>query len=234
MVNPKAIIFDFWGTLVPNFSLSEHKAVLGKMAGLMGAPREAFTQQWFDTVKLRMTGEFPSVRANIEAICANLSVPFDAANCEEAVQERYAYAHAHMVPRPAAIATLQEIRHRGLKIGLITDCSAELPELWGESAFAPLFDATIFSSRVKIKKPNPKIYHMAADQLGVACADCLYVGDGGSNELSGAEAVGMHPVLLHDENEQGNADTHRVDGQIWDGARIADLSEVLGLIPASG
>lgn len=227
----KAVIFDFFGTLVPCLSLSEHKAVLGKMADLMGASREAFVQKWFDTVVPRMTGEFASVRANIEAICATLSVPFDAANCEQAVKERYVYARAHVIPRTSAIETLRQLRARGLRIGLITDCSSELPELWQETEFAPLFDVTIFSSVVKIKKPNAEIYRMAADRLGVACADCLYVGDGGSNELSGAKAVGMNPVLLDVEDEQGNADTHRIDGQSWNGARITDVSEVLSLIP---
>lgn len=226
----KAVIFDFFGTLVPCLSLSEHKAVLSKMADLMGAPREAFVQQWFDTVVPRMTGEFSSVRANIEAICATLSVPFNAANCEQAVKERYDYERAHLVPRSTAIATLRQLRERGLGIGLITDCSSELPELWLETEFAPWFDVTIFSSVVKIKKPNAEIYRMAADRLGVTCADCLYVGDGGSNELAGAKAVGMHPVLLHDVAEQGNADMHRIDGQPWSGARIADVSEVLLLI----
>lgn len=230
MVFPKAVIFDFWGTLVPNFSLSEHKAVLAKMADRMGAPREAFVQQWLDTVVQRMTGEFTSVHANVEAICTTLSVPFDPESCEQAVQERYAYEREHIVPRPTAIATLREIRERGLKIGLITDCSIELPDLWQETPFAPLFDVTTFSAVAKIKKPNPQIYQMTAGELGVACADCLYVGDGGSNELAGADAVGMRPIWLYDEAEQGT-DAHRIGHRDWDGERVGDLSEVLGFIP---
>jgi len=229
MVNPKAVIFDFWGTLVPNFSLSEHKAVLGKMADLMGAPQEAFVQQWLDTVVPRMTGEFPSVHANVEAICATLSVPFDAESCEQAVQERYTYERVHITPRSTALATLSEIRQRGLKIGLISDCSIELPDLWRETEFAPLFDVTTFSAVARIKKPNPKIYQMTADQLGITCADCLYVGDGGSNELAGALAVGMRPIWLCDEAEQGT-DAHRIGYRDWDGERVGDLSELLNLI----
>ncbi len=232
MLTPKAVIFDFWGTLVPNFSLSEHKAVLGKMADLMGAPREAFVQLWFDTVVQRMTGEFTSVHANVEAICATLSVPFDAESCEQAVQERYAYEREHIVPRSTALETLREIRERGLKVGLISDCSIELPDLWAETEFAPLFDVTTFSAVAKIKKPNPKIYQVTAESLGVACADCIYVGDGGSNELAGAEAVGMRPIWLRDEAEQGT-DAHRIGHRDWDGEQVRDLSEVLELIPTN-
>ena len=39
-------------------------------------------------------------------------------------------------------------------------------------------------------------------QLGIAPQGCLYVGDGAYGELSGAEAVGMHPVLIRDPDEQ--------------------------------
>ena len=201
MVTPKAIIFDFFGTLVPNFSLSEHKAVLGKMADMMKAPREAFVQLWFDTVKLRMTGEFTSVHANVEAICTTLSVPFDAESCEQAVQERYTYERVNMVPRATAIATLHAIRERGLKIGLISDCSIELPDLWRETPFAPLFDVTTFSAVAKIKKPDRRIYEMTAEQLGVACADCLFVGDGGSNELR--QLYPEQTMLLNDGGHLG-------------------------------
>ncbi len=229
MVTPKAVIFDFFGTLVPNFSLSQHKAVLGKMADLMGAPREAFIQQWFDTTVSRMTGEYTSTRANIEAICRTLEVPFDAESCEQAVAERYVYARANSAPRSTAIETLREIGKRGLKTGLISDCSCELPDIWRETSFAPLFEVTTFSVVARIKKPNPLIYEMTAAQLGVACADCLYVGDGGSNELAGAQAVGMRPIWLCDEAEQG-PDAHRIGYQEWDGERIGDLSGVLEFI----
>jgi len=230
MFTPKAVIFDFFGTLVPNFSLSEHKVVLGRMADLMGAPREAFIQQWFDTTVLRMTGEYSSTRDNIEAICRTLEVPFDAESCEQAVAERYVYARANSAPRSTAIETLREIRKRGLKTGLISDCSCELPDIWRETSFAPLFDVTTFSVVAKIKKPAPRIYELTAEQLGVASADCLYVGDGGSNELAGAKAVGMRPIWLCDEAEQG-ADAHRIGYRDWCGERVADLSELLEYIP---
>ncbi len=230
MFSPKAVIFDFFGTLVPNFTLSEHKAVLGEMGDTVGALRDEFVQQWLDTVVLRMTGEFASVQANIEAICDTLSVPFDAEKGNRAAELRYTYERAHIAPRPTAIATLREIRARGLKIGLITDCSIELPELWRETEFAPLFDVTIFSAVAKMKKPNPKIYHMAASELGVECVDCLYVGDGGSNELAGAMAVGMRPIWLCDEAEQGT-DAHRIGHQPWAGEKFGDLSEMLAFIP---
>lgn len=230
MFTAKAVILDFFGTLVPVLPLAEHKAVLGDMAAIVGVSPDVFVQQWLSMFNKRVTGGFPSSHANVEAICNMLSVPVESVRCEQAVSVRYAYVRRHIVPRPNAIATLREIRARGLKVGLITDCSSELPELWHETAFAELFDVTVFSCVAKVKKPNPEIYHQAANKLGMMCSECLYVGDGGSNELTGARAVGMHPVLLHMKEEQDDAEAHRVDGELWDGARISDLAEILCLI----
>ncbi|MBS0631707.1 MAG: HAD-IA family hydrolase [Verrucomicrobia bacterium] len=232
MFTPKAVIFDFFGTLVPNFSLTEHKAVLREMAGLVGAPPEAFVKEWLATFTPRVTGQYPTVAANIEAICAVLGVPAEASACARAVALRLDYSRQHLTPRTTAISTLRAIRGRGFKLGLISDCSYELPTLWAETVFAERFEVAVFSCVAKVKKPHAAIYRQAAEQLGVACTECWFVGDGGSNELAGAQAVGMYPVQFYDEAEQGQ-DTHRVDGQGWTGRRILDLAEVLPLLAAA-
>jgi putative hydrolase of the HAD superfamily len=61
---------------------------------------------------------------------------------------------------------------------------------------APLLDATVFSVEVGRCKPDPLIYLEACRRLRVAPQECLYVGDGGSRELTGAAAVGMTAVRL--------------------------------------
>ncbi len=99
--------------------------------------------------------------------------------------------------------------------------------LWKSTPFAPLFDAAVFSCVVKLKKPDPQIYLRACADLRVVPADCLYVGDGSSRELSGAAAVGMHPVLIRAPHEQ-HPDTFRIDAEDWTSDVIARLSEVLG------
>lgn len=226
-------MFDFFGTLVPNFSLTEHKAVLREMAAIMGAPAEGFVQGWLTTFNQRVTGQYASVAGNIEAVCVALGVPVDAARCAEAVALRLDYTRRHLGPRTAALPVLREVRSRGLKVGLISDCSGELPQLWRETIFAEWFDVALFSCVEKVKKPNPVIYQRAAERLGVSCAECLFVGDGGSNELAGAQAAGMRPLWLFVREEQGTQDTHRVDGQSWSGDRINDLRELLPRLDAS-
>ena len=110
-------------------------------------------------------------------------------------------------------------------MGLISNCAEEVSVLWSSTPFAPLVDTAVLSYNVRLAKPDPRIYAMAAEGLGVAAEECLYVGDGTSNELSGAQRAGMTAVLMRAPYDQ--ADGAR---ESWDGARISDVREVLGLL----
>ena len=114
---------------------------------------------------------------------------------------------------------------------MVTDCSSEVPAIWPSTCFAPLFDIAIFSCRVGLKKPDPRIYNLAVEGLGIESEDCLYVGDGSSQELTGAASVGMSPVLIRDLDEN-STEVHRVDaeGEKWEGQVITSLKQVLTLV----
>ena len=68
---------------------------------------------------------------------------------------------------------------------------------------------------------------MALEHLRVKPGECLYVGDGLSNELTGASAVGMDVVQIYvpyaDEWRDANAEK-------WDGPSVSALKEVLKLV----
>jgi len=67
---------------------------------------------------------------------------------------------------------------------------------WDDSPLAPLFDAALFSCHEKLMKPDAAMYLRATERLGVRPENCLFVGDGGSSEHEGANAVGMRTVLF--------------------------------------
>jgi putative hydrolase of the HAD superfamily len=134
-----------------------------------------------------------------------------------------------MVPRSDAIETLSHLKYEGCKTGLISDCSPEVPAIWKDTPFAKLIDVAIFSCLVGVKKPDPRIYHLTTNQLGIKPQKCLYIGDGSSQELTGASQVGMQAVLLRLPDEEGT-DAHRIDSEEWYGPVISVLTEVLILI----
>jgi putative hydrolase of the HAD superfamily len=127
-------------------------------------------------------------------------------------------------PRPDALDTLAELRRRGLQLGLISVCSQDVPHVWDETAFAGALDEVVFSCDVGISKPDPRIYEIACERLGVEPADCLFVGDGANEELPGAERVGMTAVQLRAPGEPLTP-----EGEAWTGRSVERLGEVLGL-----
>jgi putative hydrolase of the HAD superfamily len=224
----QAVIFDLFGTLVENFSRAEYERTLAEMAAVLGAPQGEFIRLWADTFNLRSTGVFSSAEACVEYICRELNVPVNEAQVKRTGRIRLDYTLRNMKPRQGSVETLASLKSQGYKIGLISDCTAETPLVWQNTPFAPLFDVTVFSCRAGIKKPDPRIYKIATNQLGVRPQDCLYIGDGSSRELSGASQVGLRAILIRAPDEV--ADAHTIDREEWHGEVIISLGEVPALL----
>ena len=225
-----AVIFDFFGTLVDNFSRREADSVLRQMASILSAPSDSFIQSWINTFNEPATGVFQSPEANIEYICRKLGVPAEDAQIRRAAQVRLGFTARSIVPRPDSLEVLSQLKSEGYKTGLISDCSAELSALWESTPFASSFDVSVFSCIVGMRKPDPRIYQLATNQLMVEPENCLYVGDGSSQELTGAAKVGMHPVLLRVPGED-DTDAIRIDEEEeWAGAVISSLKDGLTLV----
>ena len=131
-----------------------------------------------------------------------------------------------LAPRPGAVETLEQLRAGGRRVGLITVCSEDVPDVWDETPFADLFDATVFSCSVGMRKPDPRIYRLACEELGVEPDETMFVGDGANDELAGAQRVGLQPVLIHRPGEEPPWDEVRD----WQGPRITAIPEVLSLL----
>ena len=89
---------------------------------------------------------------------------------------------------------LKELKHRQVKIGLISNCFSEEASVIRESILAPYFDTMCLSYELGMRKPEHSIYKRCVQELGVNQHECLYVGDGGSSELEAAQNMGMNAV----------------------------------------
>lgn len=224
-----AVIFDLFGTLVDNFSLPEYEGVLTRMASVCSLPCKEFVHLWHTTFNERATGIFPSIDGNIQYICRRLKISPEHDRIKLAVRIRFEFTRRSLRPRDDAVETLTQLRAKGHKIGLISDCTAEVPALWQDTPFASVIDVAVFSCSVGVKKPDPRIYNLTCERLAVTPRQCLYVGDGSSNELTGASRVGMHSVLIRVPHEAGYG-AHRIDGEDWHGVAVSALKDVLALV----
>ena len=223
-MNYRAIIFDLFGTLVGDFMAAGRSH--DELAAILGVPYEPFMKRWREITPRRTLGEFQTVEASIEHVCGALGVAVNAEQIAKAVEFRLEYTRRALVPKPDAVTTLAQLKQTGFKVGLLSNCSIEIPILWPETEFANLFDSTIFSSRERIKKPAREIYHLACERLGVAPEECLYVADGENYELAAAAEVGIQPVLIKTSESQSDV---RREAQQWRGATVSSLHEVLAL-----
>jgi putative hydrolase of the HAD superfamily len=224
----EAVIFDVFGTLVDIFSLEEYRAFLNDLCAVLGVSPDAFMGRWDEAADERALGLVP-VAEQLRALCRELGVDVTPAQLERAVEMRVDFVRGVLVPRGDAASTLGALRELGLKIGVISDCSEEVVAAWPETPLAPLVDEAVLSAAVGIKKPDPAIYRLACRRLDVEPSACLFVGDGGSRELTGATAVGMNAALIRVPDDAGD-DAFRRDAEEWDGARVAALQEVLELL----
>jgi putative hydrolase of the HAD superfamily len=224
-----AVIFDLFGTLVGTFTVAEHERVLSAVAAALNAPREELARWWVETFDARASGVFATIGDNIESICRDLHLDPPDRAVAEAVRIRLDFTRGCLAPRADAEQTLRELRAAGYRIGLISDCSPEVPRLWAETPFAALIDAPVFSCSAGMRKPDPRIYQLACERLAVQPARCLYVGDGSSRELTGASRAGMSPILIRVPYEN-TYDAHRIDAEEWAGRTVSRLSEVLELL----
>jgi epoxide hydrolase-like predicted phosphatase len=96
-------------------------------------------------------------------------------------------------PDEAMLEAVRRSRAAGIGTGLISNS-------WGDGlAYDPalldeLFDAVVISGDVGMHKPEPEIFHLGAERIGVAPEDCVFVDDLREN-CAGAEAVGMKAIL---------------------------------------
>jgi len=160
-----AVVFDLFGTLVDSYSAQKHEQVVTDMATILGAPRDDFARLWGqETYADRMTGRFPTIDANLEHICQALGVPVCSQQVAAAAQRRISARRGDLVPRPGAVDLLARLRTDGYRLGLVSNCSIEIPSLWTETPFAPLVEVPIFSCSVGVAKPDPRIYRLACDR----------------------------------------------------------------------
>lgn len=93
------------------------------------------------------------------------------------------------------IDTLKSLKDKNIKLGLISNADVIDCKYWNQSQLSALFDDAIFSCNIGMLKPDRRIYELAMNRLNVLPSECMFVGDGGSNELYGAKSVGMKTVF---------------------------------------
>ncbi len=109
--------------------------------------------------------------------------------------------------RPAMVAAMDQLKARGFRLGCITNNmkAGSGPGMAGSSARADAiadamtrFEHIIESSKAGVRKPDPRIYQMMCEKLGVSPHECIYLDDLGIN-CKPAATLGMYAIKVTDE-----------------------------------
>ncbi|MCL2171611.1 MAG: HAD family hydrolase [Defluviitaleaceae bacterium] len=188
----KAVVFDLFETLITEWQ--KVKYLQSEVAADLGVDLQLFRQEWQKLGKQRYLGNYPKMEQVYEAILNNLGVDCESRLIFAAARKReLTKRQCFNEIEPKIIEMLMELKKRGYKIGLISNCSPE--EVYGLRGcrLHSYLDAVVLSCDVGMIKPDVKIYEHCCSLLGAQAKDCFFVGDGGSDELNGARQAGMTP-----------------------------------------
>ncbi len=187
----KAVIFDMFETLV---SLFEGRTYFGEhIAADVGADPAEFRKEWHSIEKDRSIGTY-TIDEGLEVVLKRLGI-YSEEKVELAASKRRDNLTDTFAGIPdATFELLDELKKRGLKIGLITNTFSDECDYIRDSKLFPYFDVALISYEQGICKPDPEMFGRMIRELGLKPEECLYVGDGGSKELYAAREAGMHPV----------------------------------------
>lgn len=104
------------------------------------------------------------------------------------------------VIEPGTRDTLAALKQRGLKLGILSNTfvhGSTLDRHLDQEGLLEFFDRRIYSYQYSFRKPDPRIFQEAAQQIGTAAKHILFVGDRMDKDVRSARNAGMIPVLKH-------------------------------------
>jgi putative hydrolase of the HAD superfamily len=110
-------------------------------------------------------------------------------------------ASLHFTAFDDAAPTLEALRARGVRLIVVSNWDVSLYEVLARVGLGHLLDGVLTSAEVGVRKPDPAIFHHALELAGVAAATARHVGDSLLEDVQGARAAGIEPVLIARDGE---------------------------------
>ena len=199
----EAVLFDWGGTLM-DWVWDEELVETGVRAGLdaVGASLETAPNVVARYRRESALNDFDAVEEVeyeqlVRTMLAESGVEVD----DESLRAYLVAEHAAWAPArrlaSMSVALLDSLRDRGLKTALVSNA---MDPAWillrdlEEQDLRSRLDVVVFSSEVGVRKPSPRIFQHALDELDVPAERALFVGDRLDADVAGARDVGMRTV----------------------------------------
>jgi putative hydrolase of the HAD superfamily len=131
---------------------------------------------------------------NVQKIRAEAADPAYAEKIAQLLWDAQPTHNLWRKPIAGMFELVAELAARQVPVGIISNSEGHLAELVEELGYGALFPVIIDSGRVGVDKPNPRIFQLASEALGVPLAEIVHVGDAWEADVLGARAVGARAV----------------------------------------
>jgi putative hydrolase of the HAD superfamily len=140
----------------------------------------------------------------------------------DAIRRRHEEGWLWVRAVPGTRAMLDGLHQAGLRLGVVSNADGRVAQYLERAGLADAFEVIVDSTLVGVEKPDPRIFRIACERMGLTPDQVVYVGDTYDVDVLGADAAGIRAILLADEP---------VDGVVSIRS-ITDLPAALGLVPA--
>jgi putative hydrolase of the HAD superfamily len=190
----KGILFDLFHTLT---DVESKWSDLPWTSDVLGIDRKEWNAALTEGSRWRLAGEVRDPRQIIATLARELRPDISDEVINQAVAVRIErFRHTFQGIPDDNVRLIDQLRRSGVRTALVSNADAMEVAAYTSSPLAGRFDAEVFSCEVGLVKPEAEIYLRALSAIGLDASDCMFVGDGGSNELEGARAVGLQTVFV--------------------------------------
>ena len=232
----KAVLFDMGSTLIEFENLTwDELRRLSTEKGYEFLKEKDATVPDFDDFSMVLYDEFAKARAEIEENLNELEfekVIFDFftrlnLSTSDGIYGSFLEVYYKPVTDQLTLIVgaedlLKHFKEKDLKIGLVSNTifpeKYHLRELKRFGLY-PYLDAHFFSSEVGLRKPHPKIFQLALDELKVDPSEAVFIGDRLKEDVGGAQDVGMKGILKYHEGRDYAV-------SVTPDAQVTDLKEL--------
>ncbi len=234
----QTIFFDIGSTLRvtdknPAF-LAEGRRKLAALAKATEEPEQFYQKlkgryDAYREVSKKALLDYPEIEFWQQIMLPDVDGEYVAAHAQELTTLWRDGTNGKRLTRFDTVDTIRELHRRGYKLGVIanTITESEITDWMIEEGISHCFTTTILSSKVRLRKPDPAIYHLACRCCGTPEENCAYVGDNPDRDVEGTRAAGYGCMILIDDPKKGKTEQLRAACDYL----INDLSDLLPLFP---
>jgi putative hydrolase of the HAD superfamily len=222
----KAVVFDLDNTLV-DFMGMKKQAIDAAIAAMMDAGlnlRFDQVKEHIDAIYNELGIEYQQV---FDALLQNTLGFVDLRILSAGVVAYRRAREAALKPYPHVTATLMQLNRKGVKLAVVSDAPSR--EAWLRLCFINFhhfFDVVVTFDDTQERKPSPKPFQSALNQLGVLPHEAIMVGDWAERDMVGAKNVGMKTAFAAYGDSFGN---QTVDADF----ELSDIKQLLDIIGAA-